>query len=55
VTLVTAKSKLNESFAMKRMSKQSIVDSEHQQRVILEKVRGGGRGGGGRKTGDIGY
>ena len=37
VTLVTASSKPNESFAMKRMSKQSIVDSEHQQRVILEK------------------
>ncbi|GMH49510.1 hypothetical protein TL16_g00534 [Triparma laevis f. inornata] len=37
VTLVTASSKPNESFAMKRMAKQSIVDSEHQQRVILEK------------------
>ena len=37
VTLVTATSKEGESFAMKRMSKQSIVDSEHQQRVILEK------------------
>jgi len=37
VTLVTASSKAGESFAMKRMSKQSIVDSEHQQRVILEK------------------
>jgi CRP-like cAMP-binding protein len=37
VTLVTATSKPGESFAMKRMAKQSIVDSEHQQRVILEK------------------
>ena len=37
VTMVTVSSLPGQSFAMKRMSKQSIVESEHQQRVILEK------------------
>ena len=37
VTLVTASNRPGESFAMKRMAKKSIVESQHEHRVILEK------------------